>query len=110
AQSAYGDPVTLSNEWQRVSLTLTATAISRAVGIIGVPDSTFTNGDVIYIRNFQMEEKPYATTFINGTRANERLTIPTVKQGGAVNLVHYSEPTSPGHFLSISEGVTLTSG
>jgi hypothetical protein len=77
AESAYGTPVTLTTEWQRVTLTFTATAISRAAGFIGVPTNTFVSGDVVYVRFFQLEAKPYATSFTDGTRAAETLTIPT---------------------------------
>jgi hypothetical protein len=77
AEPAYGTPVTLTTEWQRVTLTFTATDTSRAVGFIGVPYNTFVPGDVVYVRFFQLEAKPYATSFIDGTRAAETLTIPT---------------------------------
>src|SRR5690606_16563879 len=47
AENAFGTPVTLTSEWQRVTLTFTATATSRAVGFVGVPTNTFVSGDVV---------------------------------------------------------------
>ncbi len=77
AESAFGTPVTLTSEWQRVTLTFTATATSRAVGFIGIPVNAFAAGDIVYIRNFQWEQKPYATTFTPSVRADESLIVNT---------------------------------
>jgi len=76
-ESAYGTRVILTTEWQRITLTFTATDTSRTVGFIGIPGNAFAPGDVVYIRNFQLEQKPYPTSFTDGTRAAETLTIPT---------------------------------
>jgi len=76
-ENAYGNPVTLTAEYQKISVTLQATATSRAIGFIGVPDNTFVAGDEIEIAFVLFERKPYSTSFTDGTRAAERLTIPT---------------------------------
>lgn len=38
---------------------------------------SWTAGGIFWIAAIQVEQKPYATSFINGTRAAETLTIPT---------------------------------
>jgi len=77
AENAFGTPVTLTSKWQRVTLTFTATNTARAVGFIGIPVDAFAVGDVVYIRNFQWEQKHYATSFTDGTRAAETPEVPT---------------------------------
>ena len=62
--------------WQRLVLTYTLGAIVTSltlqlIVLSGTPTTT------AYFDGIQLEAKPYATSFIDGTRAAETLTIPT---------------------------------
>lgn len=69
---------TLTGEWQRISYTLTwpyATSTTAIYGYCRVENINI--GDYFYVDDAQLEAKPYATSFIDGTRSPETLTIPT---------------------------------
>ena len=59
----------MSFEWQTFSGSFTANANSSkiAIGPRGQDSSGLT--DIVYIRNLQVEQKPHATQFVNGTRS-----------------------------------------
>ena len=59
----------MSFEWQTFSGSFTANANSSkiAIGPRGQDSSGLT--DIVYIRNLQVEQKPHATPFVNGTRS-----------------------------------------
>lgn len=73
-----GKLYTLTGDWQRISHTLTwpyATSTTNIYGYCRVENINI--GDYFYVDDAQLEAKPYATSFIDGTRAAETLTIPT---------------------------------
>ena len=59
----------MSFEWQTFSGSFTANANSSKIakGPRGADSSGLT--DIVYIRNLQVEQKPHATPFVNGTRS-----------------------------------------
>jgi hypothetical protein len=59
----------MSFEWQTFSGSFTANTNSSkiAIGPRGQDSSGLT--DIVYIRNLQVEQKPHATQFVNGTRS-----------------------------------------
>jgi len=68
--------VYLTSQWQRVTLTHTAPSGAYAAApyiflVVAQP------GDKMYVDAVQYEQKPYPTSFIDGTRSPETLTIPT---------------------------------
>lgn len=88
--SASGTEITgritpLGSGWYRCEATATANAtVSGRMIFAPVPSPTATRVPAwtadgvsgIYVRTAQLEEKPYATSFIDGTRAIERLNVP----------------------------------
>jgi hypothetical protein len=64
----------INNEWQRFTATFTATATGNAQFYVRT-DNNATQGFFL-IDNFQIEQKAYATPFVNGTRGT------TVATGG----------------------------
>jgi hypothetical protein len=72
------DPVsiTLTPKWQRFTWTTTVPADAMGIGVhlgFGVLD-----GKKIYAAYPQLEEKPFATSFVNGSRAAGRLVYPNL--------------------------------
>lgn len=65
----------LSNGWYQVSYTRTS-LVSGAVNLIGL--SGFDAAYSYYIDSWQVEAKPYPTSYVFGTRQPETLTLPTV--------------------------------
>jgi len=70
---------TLYEDWKRYIITAQApTGAVKAEVIIGGDSPNFSYvGAKAYFKNIQFEQKPYATSFIDGTRSPEILTIPT---------------------------------
>lgn len=69
-----GKAVTLTSDWQRYVITFTPLIAGNQPVLyltIGADNSTFR------ITAVQLEQKPYATSFIDATRSPETLTIPT---------------------------------
>jgi hypothetical protein len=62
-------------QWERKSYTFTTKSDAAYVKIRVVADGT-PIGEA-FVDNIQLEQKPYATSFIDGTRSLETLTIPT---------------------------------
>jgi len=75
-----------ANEWTRIEFRLTPSTslsdVQYGVQFVNVPD-----GQEFWIAYPQLEAKPYATSFVNGTRANEELKMP------AYNIINTSEGT-----------------
>jgi hypothetical protein len=75
-----------ANTWSRIEITVTPTTSNTSaqygVRIYNIPDN-----QEFWIAYPQIEAKKYATTFINGTRANEELKIP------AYNILNSTEGT-----------------
>jgi len=61
-------------KWHRLQLTFTAGNTSNRIHL---GKSASGNIGEYYFDAIQLEQKPYATSFIDGTRADETLTIPT---------------------------------
>lgn len=78
-QTITSSVITERNQWVRKSITFTshASVASHVMGVGGI--SAGTIGQFIYICLAQLEQKAYATSFINGTRAIESLTLPTAE-------------------------------
>lgn len=79
-----GIPVTLTDDWQRI--TVTRTIINAANTTLSLFVWTYTTqATTFYVDGLQIEKKPYATSWqIGGTaRAAETLTLPTA---GVLNL------------------------
>lgn len=70
----YSEPVILTNEYQKVIGTVEMSGTS-AIGISVVEGLEID--EIIFLRNLQVEAKPYPTSFIDDTRYREILTIPT---------------------------------
>ncbi len=86
-----------AQQWERISVTATAPSGSTQCRIIGAErNSTSQVGDVYYFDSFQLEQKPYVTSFIDGTRSPEILTIPNanVFNKSNWNLEFQFNPTS----------------
>jgi len=89
--------ITLNSSWQRATLTVTvssdATQITMYVQTYGSAQAI-----TFWADGLQIEQKPYATSFIDDTRAAENLTIPTAgvlnPQEGTVECWVYFPPSS----------------
>lgn len=69
------DVIALTNAWTRYSITATATS-SGQLNMIVHTNST-PQSITFYADGLQLEQRAYATSFVDGTRAGETLTIPT---------------------------------
>ena len=70
-------PITITNEWEKYSVTTTSTSTSIRIGV-----DFETIGDEIYIWNGQLEEQPYATSpIITGAAIATRLADKAFKTG-----------------------------
>lgn len=67
--------VTVTNQVVRISVT--ATSPSNAAKVTAYVRGINSSGEWFEVDAVQLEAKPYATSFIDGTRAAETLTIPT---------------------------------
>ncbi len=67
-----------AQQWKRISVTATAPSDSTQCRVVGWESGTTSQvGDVYYFDSFQLEQKPYATSWTVGTRQPEILKIPT---------------------------------
>jgi hypothetical protein len=65
-----------TNQWQRVSVTATIPEKTSFCEItVGLRAMTAGDIGTLYIDNVQLEEKPFATSFTEGTRANGNLKL-----------------------------------
>jgi hypothetical protein len=60
-------------EWQRYSFTVTCTGATT----VNTRLDNNIQGDIVQFSGWQLEKKPYPTSFTPGTRSPETLTIPT---------------------------------
>ena len=68
----------LAQQWKRISVTATAPLGSTQCRVVGWESGTISQvGDVYYFDSFQLEQKPYATSWTVGTRQPEVITVPT---------------------------------
>ena len=67
--------ISLNSNWQRVALT--GTTKSDSASIYMIVWTKTVQAITFWIDGVQIEQKPYATSFIDGTRSTESLTIPT---------------------------------
>lgn len=77
ANSEYIDMLAgVTTEWKKFTVTKSFTLSDT--GILGIiwPGKYSGTTDYVYARNMQIEAKPYATSFIDGTRVIERLNVP----------------------------------
>jgi len=76
-----GKNLTSSNPidyWKRIGFTFKVPAGTRYIRIeFDWYDAHIRYPQGGWVRNFQLEQKPYPTSFIDGTRSRETLTIPT---------------------------------
>lgn len=75
------DPVsiTLTPKWQRFTWTTTIPADATGIGVtLGIGTS---DGKKIYAAYPQLEEKPYATSFVNGSRASNVVHVQEFLRG-----------------------------
>jgi hypothetical protein len=74
--STWNNGVVQTNTWTRISVTRTIRAdATRAFARVALEQDL--PGAIIYVDDFSLEAKPYATSFIDTTRAAETLTFPT---------------------------------
>jgi len=68
--------ITITTEWQQFNWTMTVS--ENAVGVAGIGIGGISNvaGITFYAARPQLEQKPYPTSFIDGTRSPEILKIP----------------------------------
>jgi len=67
-----------AQQWKRISVTATAPSDSTQCKVVGQERGTTSQvGDVYYFDSFQLEQKPYATSWTVGTRQPEILKTPT---------------------------------
>lgn len=83
----------LTTEWKRYTVTLTNIPTATDYGLMLALDprtTTVNANDWVEIDDVQIEKKPYATSFVNGTRSAETLTIQTAgvlnKDEGTIEL------------------------
>ena len=99
--------INLGTTWQRYTITYTIPADKTAsdyglmIAIDGRHSAVYAN-DWIEVDDVQLEAKPYATSFIDGTRSPETLTIPTAgvlnPQEGTIEGWFYLNDTSSAHY------------
>jgi hypothetical protein len=71
----YAPGTTMNGQWQVVTITRAVEQPDRTRATVSL--SMRTAGATYYWDAIQLEAKPYATSFIDGTRSREVLTIPT---------------------------------
>lgn len=69
--------LTLPSDWTLYTLSVTVADSNTTQGMFRFQLNNTVTGCGAFVDGFQVEAKPYATSFIDGTRANETLTIPT---------------------------------
>jgi hypothetical protein len=74
--TANNKPITLTNEFQRFEITATTGADTTTIVRANIWVESGVDAD-IEIADWQLEAKPYATSFTRGSRTVERLQIPS---------------------------------
>lgn len=69
--------VTIKTTWQKFEWQITPNESRTVSAGIGIRFESGWDGVIIEAARPQLEQKPYSTSFINGTRSAETLTIPT---------------------------------
>lgn len=77
----------ITTEWQRFTVSGTFTEVSTTLKALIWPGNYAGTTDYVYARNPQLEEKPYATSFTDGTRAIERLNVPAPNMSPAAGTI-----------------------
>ena len=74
-----GNPVIIPpNQWVRVTITAMLPSNAAKVRLVAFEfGANSVVNDIYYFDDFMIEQKPYPTSFIDGTRSSETLTIPT---------------------------------
>ncbi len=67
----------ITPSWQRLELSYTVAADETSFVLTVAAPSRMTSPYNVYVWGAQCEAKPYATSFVDGTRAGETLSIPT---------------------------------
>jgi len=80
--------ITLTDKWLRYTVSRTNSSGAKIrVGVV----TTAAQAITFYANAPQLEQKPYVTTFVNGTRSAEVLTIPTAgilnTQEGTIDII-----------------------
>ncbi len=68
--------VVRSTYWQRIEMQYAVEEGVNAIALEVISSTGNTDGKNVYADGFQLEAKPYPTSFVDGTRAAETLTIP----------------------------------
>ena len=94
--------ITVTDEWARVSLTVTSTSVNIRYGM-----ALATSGDEIYVWGFQVEAGSYATSLIPNTSSGEiTRTQDRCIQGGDSDLFNDSEGVLFAELEALAEGTT----
>lgn len=65
-----------AQQWKRISVTATAPSGSTQCRVAGWESGTTSQvGDVYYFDSFQLEQKPYATSWVSGTRDDDYCVV-----------------------------------
>lgn len=75
--TSYSDLFPAPKVWTRYTLTATAPAGTATIDVAAYLGNAVAN-DILWWDDAQLEQKPYATSFVVGTRSPEALTIPAV--------------------------------
>lgn len=73
---------TITTEWKKFYAVLTPSETCTGTAGIGIGSLAVPDGVTIYAARPQLEQKGYATSFYNGTRATESFTFPWDYRGG----------------------------
>jgi hypothetical protein len=79
-------PITITDEWQRYSVTLTSTDTSGRYGVL-----LLNSGDEVYVWGAQLEAGSYATSYIPTSGTIETRSAETCNGAGDVNTFNDSE-------------------
>lgn len=99
-------------EWQRYSFTVTCTGTTT----VSTRLDNNIQGDIVQFSGWQLEKKPYPTSFVDGTRSPETLIIPTAgvidtQKGTIAMWVKMGKNGSPGpsgvhdNYISLNAGI-----
>jgi len=64
----YSPPITCDGTWQRIIFSRAIDYSDRTIITLSFHSYSNAVGDIYYVDGFQLEQKPYATPFVNGTR------------------------------------------
>ena len=84
-------PFTLTSDWQRVEGSSTPTGSGTIAARVDLPANTSVVGDEAYIYGFQLEELPYATSYIPTAGSTATRLGETANNAGDVNVFNSEE-------------------